>query len=265
MLGLFAGALALAALAGCGGAHAPKATRSTGTATTAKTHTSASPPQAAPKPQASYPKIYTLGNDKVAQWAVVLRNTVARKAASASSAEVGSLTTMTGDGTNNIVLVIGATEVSPSETWYLVRLPILPNNSVGYVRASDLSALHTVFTHLYVNRSTMTATLMRNGVEVFSTRVGVGRRYWPTPAGQFYIRDELTDFHDPFYGPIAFGTSARSAVLTDWPDGGFVGVHGTNTPQIIPGRISHGCIRMNNAAIVRLAQLMPVGTPLTVS
>jgi hypothetical protein len=26
----------------------------------------------------------------------------------------------------------------------------------------------------------------------------------------------------------AFGTSARSVVLTDWPDGGFIGIHGTN-------------------------------------
>lgn len=70
---------------------------------------------------------------------------------------------------------------------------------------------------------------------------------------------------DPFYGPLAFGTSARSAVLTDWPGGGFVGIHRTNQPQILPGRVSHGCIRMPSASILRLAQLMPVGTPLTIS
>jgi lipoprotein-anchoring transpeptidase ErfK/SrfK len=44
-----------------------------------------------------------------------------------------------------------------------------------------------------------------------------------------------------------------------------VGVHGTNQPEIIPGRISHGCIRMRNAAILALARLMPVGTPLTIT
>ena len=93
----------------------------------------------------------------------------------------------------------------------------------------------------------------------------MGKPYWPTPPGQFYIRDKLTNFNNPFYGPIAFGTSARSAVLTDWPGGGFVGVHGTNEPQLIPGRISHGCIRMPNAAIVKLSHLMTVGTPLTIT
>lgn len=68
-----------------------------------------------------------------------------------------------------------------------------------------------------------------------------------------------------FYGPLAFGTSARSPVLTDWPDGGFVGIHGTDRPGSLPGRVSHGCIRMRNPDIVRLGKLMPVGTPITVS
>ncbi|MGZ4390879.1 MAG: L,D-transpeptidase, partial [Gaiellaceae bacterium] len=82
---------------------------------------------------------------------------------------------------------------------------------------------------------------------------------------QFYIRDKLTGFADLFYGPIAFGTSARSAVLTDWPGGGYVGVHGTSLPELIPGHISHGCVRLRNADIVRLADLMPVGAPLTIT
>jgi lipoprotein-anchoring transpeptidase ErfK/SrfK len=34
---------------------------------------------------------------------------------------------------------------------------------------------------------------------------------------------------------------------------------------LIPGRISHGCIRMRNTDILHLSRLMPVGTPLTVS
>jgi lipoprotein-anchoring transpeptidase ErfK/SrfK len=53
-------------------------------------------------------------------------------------------------------------------------------------------------------------------------------------------------------------------VLTDWPLGGYVGIHGTSEPQLLPGRVSHGCIRMRNDDIVRLARLMPIGTPLTI-
>jgi lipoprotein-anchoring transpeptidase ErfK/SrfK len=64
---------------------------------------------------------------------------------------------------------------------------------------------------------------------------------------------------------VAFGTSATSDTLTDWPGGGYVGVHGTNEPGLIPGRISHGCVRLKNPDIVRLSKLMPVGTPVTIS
>ena len=65
------------------------------------------------------------------------------------------------------------------------------------------------------------------------------------------------------YGPFAFGTSAYSS-LTDWPGGGVVGMHGTNEPRLVPGRPSHGCIRLRNADILRLARMVSVGTPLLV-
>lgn len=207
----------------------------------------------------------TLTNDKVARWAVVLEPVVARVQPSSSARAVTTVPTMTGDGTQNILLVLDAVDLTSNQTWYHVRLAILPNNSTGWVPSSALGKLYIVTTHLYVDRETLTATLKRKGVTVFKTIIGVGHSYWPTPVGQFYVRDKLTDFADPFYGPVAFGTSARSAVLTDWPGGGYIGVHGTDEPQILPGHVSHGCIRMPNTSILRLAKLMPVGTPVTIS
>ncbi len=212
-----------------------------------------------------YPLTYKLADDKVARWAQVLTRAVVRSQPRASSRAVTKLDTMTTDGTHNIVLVLNQTDTSPTQTWYRVRLPILPNNSTGWVQSSALGPLYKVNTHLYIDRAHFRATLKRNGRTVFTSIVGVGRSIWPTPRGEFYIRDKLTNFNDPFYGPIAFGTSARSATLTDWPGGGFVGVHGTNQPEILPGRVSHGCIRMPNASILKLARLMPVGTQLTIS
>jgi hypothetical protein len=38
--------------------------------------------------------------------------------------------------------------------------------------------------------------------------------------GEFYIRNWLTRYQRPFYGPLAFGTGERSAVLTDSPADG---------------------------------------------
>jgi lipoprotein-anchoring transpeptidase ErfK/SrfK len=64
-------------------------------------------------------------------------------------------------------------------------------------------------------------------------------------------------------GPWAFGTSAYS-VLSDWPGGGVIGIHATDQPQLIPGRPSHGCVRVENSAIGRLARLMPIVTPVLI-
>lgn len=213
----------------------------------------------------SYPHRYLLTTSKVGHWAVVVKQVAAHAQPSSSSRVVATLSTVTCDATQNIVLLLYGVDVKSEQTWYHVRLPILPNNSTGWVPKTALGNIYEVHTHLYVDRETQTAVLKRDGRTIFTTRVGVGKSYWPTPAGQFYIRDKLTNFNNPFYGPLAFGTSARSAVLTDWPGGGFVGVHGTNEPELIPGYISHGCIRMNNDALLRLAKLMPVGTPLTVT
>ena len=148
--------------------------------------------------------------------------------------------------------------------WERARLAVLPNGTTGWVPRAALGGLVVLDTLLVVDRTRFRATLLRNGIQVFSAPVGVGQEQWPTPTGQFYVRDVLTRYRSPTYGPIAFGTSARSAVLTDWPAGGYVGIHGTDQPGLIPGAISHGCIRMRNADILRLAALMPVGTPITV-
>ncbi|MDQ3865469.1 MAG: L,D-transpeptidase [Actinomycetota bacterium] len=171
---------------------------------------------------------------------------------------------MTPEGTSNIVLVLGRRVDEAGRLWIRVRLPVLGQANTGWVPREALGGYGTVTTHLVVDLESLQATLFRNGREIFRADVGVGKPFWPTPRGEFYIRNRLTGYASPMYGPLAFGTSARSRVLTDWPAGGFVGIHGTDRPDLLPGRVSHGCIRMRNSDILRLSRLMPVGTPLTV-
>jgi hypothetical protein len=198
------------------------------------------------------------------RWAFVLRPTTARRTPLAAGAVVSAVGTKTPEGTHNLVLVLQRLVTAQGATWYRVRLPILPANSTGWLPAGDLGELHAVHTHLVVDRRRFVATLFRDGRAVFRTPVGVGAPRSPTPGGDYYVRDLVVGFNDPFYGPVAFGTSARSRVLTEWPDGGFIGIHGTNQPNILPGRVSHGCVRMPNAAVLALRRLMPVGTPITI-
>lgn len=200
----------------------------------------------------------------LSRWTVVRRATVAHAEPTASSAAVGQLATKTSEGTPNLLTVLQVRTGLNGRLWAEVRLPVLPNGRVGWVQRVSLGPYVTVNTHLVVDRARLHATLYREGQIVFSAPVGIGTEAWPTPAGEFSVRSVLTRYASPFYGPVSFGTTARSAVLTDWPAGGFVGIHGTDAPQLLPGRISHGCIRLRNPDILRLAQLMPVGTPVTI-
>lgn len=199
----------------------------------------------------------------VARFAPVRRAVVAREEPSPTAPAAAPVGRETPEGTTNVLLVIGDA-VRRGGQWVHVRLAVLPNNRTGWVRRSALGGYRFVHTQLIVDRATLTATLFYGRRSIFHAPVGIGKPQSPTPAGRFYVRDKLGGFGNPFYGPIAFGTSAKSAVLTDWPDGGFVGIHGTNEPGLIPGRISHGCIRLRNSDILRLARLMPVGTPVTI-
>ena len=197
-----------------------------------------------------------------AAWAPVRRRTVARRVPRGH--RVARVGLRTPEGTTNLLEVIGRRRDAHGRLWAHVRLAVLPNDTTAWVPRSALGGITTVRTHLYVDLDTRTATLMRGDEVALRAPVGVGRTGAATPTGRFYVRNRLTTYRSKAYGPVAFGTSARSADLTDWPAGGYIGIHGTDRPDLIPGRVSHGCIRMRNADIRRLARLMPIGTPVTV-
>jgi lipoprotein-anchoring transpeptidase ErfK/SrfK len=177
---------------------------------------------------------------------------------------VGRLRYQTEDGFPEPYLVLRQVTDSRGRKWVQVRVPRRPNGRTGWVARGALARYHVVETSLRINRSTLRATLYRRGKRIWSARVGVGTPSTPTPAGHFIVRERFRITRPGgVYGPFAFGTSAYS-VLSDWPRGGVVGIHGTNAPGLIPGRPSHGCVRVRNNDISRLARLMPLGTPINI-
>lgn len=146
--------------------------------------------------------------------------------------------------------------------WIRVYLPTRPNGSLGWVRRRAV--------RLYVNPYRLVVRLSRHRLQLWRGRelvarypVAVGTRSTRTPRGVFYVV-ELLKPHNPngSYGPYAFGISAHSQMLKQFAGGdGRVGVHGTNQPDLIGTNISHGCIRLRNEPIRRLARILPLGTP----
>jgi lipoprotein-anchoring transpeptidase ErfK/SrfK len=169
---------------------------------------------------------------------------------------------------NGVPMVFAALEavLGPrcKAAWYRVRVPVKPNGTTGYVRARSVN-LRLIRTQVVVDLSARRLTVYRRGRADFSTTTAIGAPTTPTPLGDFYVNQRFreADPNGP-YGWAAIGISAFSEVLTQWPQGGQVAIHGTNRPALLGLPISNGCIRVSNAAIQRIWRLAPAGTPVSI-
>lgn len=242
-------------------------------ATAAAEDTSGGDPAAQPAPETApeqpavpeYEETILSDEKLLSQWAFVRRRAWAYRKPLGEGGKVRRLTTRTPDRTHELVLVLKQRVYPGGKIWVQVRLPMRGSGRKGWVKRRDLAAFKTVRTRLVVDRRRFTAKLYKDGREVWRSRIGVGKRGTATPRGHFYIRNRLIS-NNPGgpYGPYAMGLSAYSATLSDWPGGGVVGIHGTNQPGLIPGRISHGCVRVPNKRIRKLFKLLPAGTPVRI-
>ena len=203
-----------------------------------------------------------LSNERTETWSAwVGRPGWVRAAPRMNAGKLALLHTSTFHGSPELVVVIGRLTVT-GRKWLYIRYPGLGDRR-GWVPEVALYFARKTRERLVLDRYGFRLRLLRGKKQLFSTRVGVGAVGSPTPAGRYYIRERLGPFADTnsIYGALAFGTSAYSPFRTDWPGGGQVGVHGTNEPGLIPGRISNGCVRLRNSAVRRLGRRLKVGTP----
>jgi hypothetical protein len=250
------------------------ATGTTGPTTTCVTADSscsdATSPPSAPRPPTCKVSAATCSTDQVLSnettsttWAYDDAPSTVRVWPSTSSARVATLHANTEDGLPEVYILLRERQVA-GMSWVEIRVPMRPNGTTGWVPRASLDYFNTDTTELVLDKASERLRLYKAGRLIFSAPVGIGTPSDPTPVGHFWIREEFPVRGDPAYGPYAFGTSAYAPGLTDWPGGGVIGVHGTDQPGLVPGRPSHGCVRLKNADISRLSHLVPVGTPLLV-
>ena len=150
--------------------------------------------------------------------------------------------------------------------WERVLLSTRPNGSIGWIRARSV-ALALDSYRVTVSLRAHRIDVWRGGSLVANEPVVVGQASLPTPTGLYYLAELLkqVDARGP-YGPYAFGLSAYSNALSSFGGGpGQIGLHGTNEPGLLGTSASHGCIRVSNALITRLAGMLPLGTPIVIS
>lgn len=199
----------------------------------------------------------------ISRWTYARTRAIVRAQPSGGARQVTRLRFAGGAATRELYGVLDAKVDRIGRVWLRVRLPGRPNGRTGWATASSFDGVRTVRTQLVIDRSDLRATLFKEGRQIWTARVAIGKASTPTPLGSYYIARKEGAIFGPVYGPRVFFTTAWSSV-PDWPGGGLVGIHGTNQPGLIPGRPSHGCIRIRNADISRLYRLTPVGTPLKI-
>ena len=165
-----------------------------------------------------------------------------------------------GNGTPRVVLVH-----SRRPGWVRVYLPTRPNGRNGWVRERAVRVLRDPY-RLVVHLRGHRLDLWKKQRLVLRAQTVVGASDTPTPLGMYYVV-ELLRPPDPHgsYGPYSFGISAHSNVLKQFAGGdGRVGIHGTNAPWLLGESVSHGCVRVRNDTIRRLARVLPLGTPVLI-
>jgi lipoprotein-anchoring transpeptidase ErfK/SrfK len=154
---------------------------------------------------------------------------------------------------------------SAHDQWLQVYLPTRPNGSVGWIKSSDTTLVGNNY-RVRVQLGSHRLTAWKGDRVMLRTPIGVGRAVTPTPSGRYYITELLKQPDATgLYGPWAFGLSAHSNVLNEFAGAdGVLGIHGTDFPQGIGTNVSHGCIRLSNRAITKLARVLPAGTPVQI-
>lgn len=150
--------------------------------------------------------------------------------------------------------------------WLHVLLPVQPNGSQGWISAGQVSTTKTGY-WVQVLRSNHRLKVFQGKKMLIDTPAAIGSTDTPTPGGAYYLT-ELLQPPNPNgdYGPYAYGLSGQSTALTQFNGRDpVIGIHGTNEPKLLGTSISHGCVRVSNAVITRLAKMLPLGTPVQIT
>ncbi|MDX1447624.1 MAG: L,D-transpeptidase [Acidimicrobiia bacterium] len=225
------------------------------------TVTTAATPAVTTTPSATAPPTTPPAESRATTWTAARaegRLAVFRNPESSRPFRVLETTTILGTPTVVFVLDVAG-------DWLEVMVPGRPNGQTGWVRQADV-AVFEVATRAVVDLATRTLEVFEGDRKIFETAIGVGSPASPTPTGMFFVTDavRLTRPGGP-WGPYAFGLSARSDSVTEFNGGdGIIGIHGTNRPASIGEAQSLGCVRVPNDAMLELAELLAVGSPVTI-
>lgn len=183
-----------------------------------------------------------------------------RQAPDTTAPVVTTVPARTGFGSRSVLSIL-----DEHDGWLEVLVPGRPNGRTGWVPADEVERRRTT-RQVTVDLAARELIVADGDRELLRSAVAVGADETPTPTGRFFVTD-LVRTPQPTgpYGPFALGLSGRSDVLDQFGGGdGQIAIHGTNAPDSIGRAASHGCVRVPNDVVGKLAELLVLGTPVTI-
>jgi lipoprotein-anchoring transpeptidase ErfK/SrfK len=164
-----------------------------------------------------------------------------------------------------VLPVIGHELGADGVEWLRVLLPGRPNGHKGWIRLRATRAALTNW-HIVVDTSSRGVTVYQHGRSVRTFKAIVGTPATPTPQGRFFVEEVLQLRAGDVGAPYALALSARSNVLQQFGGGlGQIGLHGLrNVGGVLGSAASHGCVRLDNAAMRWLVIRIGPGVPVTI-
>jgi lipoprotein-anchoring transpeptidase ErfK/SrfK len=164
-----------------------------------------------------------------------------------------------------VLPVIGHTSGPDGGGWLQVLLPGRPNGHTGWIKLRATRAARTSW-HIVVDTTTRRVTIYYKGRSVRVFKAVVGKPATPTPRGEFFVEEVIQLRAGDVGAPYALALSARSNVLQEFAGGpGQIALHGLrNVGGVLGSAVSHGCVRLANAAMRWLNVRIGPGTPVTI-
>ena len=119
-----------------------------------------------------------------------------------------------------------------------------------------------------INLAAHSLSLFRDGKKIRLYPIGVGKPSTPTPTGYYKIltKEVNPTWVDPSDPEFAIPSGESNPLGYRWMQiYGNYGIHGTNKPESIGQYVSNGYIRMNEADVEALYDLVEPGTPVDIT
>jgi lipoprotein-anchoring transpeptidase ErfK/SrfK len=145
-------------------------------------------------------------------------------------------------------------------------VPGRPDGRTGWIEQNGTVPSATTW-HILVETAVQRVLVYDSGKVVRTFRAIVGTPSTPTPLGAFFVEEVVQMPPSAPGAPYALALSARSKVFQTFDGGpGQIAIHGLeNIGGVLGTDTSHGCIRLDTAAMDWLVLHISPGVPVSIT